>query len=274
MQEQKAFWLRKLAGPLPEPDLSFLPVRRLAGAVPPARYVLRVSGAPYQRLKQFTAAANVSDFMFLLSVQYLLLAKMSGSTDIIIGTDVVGRTQPGMEGIVGTFINVLPLRMEIAPGGTYAQLLAGVKECVLEAFENQDFGLDQIVAELNAGNNRPRNLFDVHFSYANYLSSAGEWDALQIASVAVDVRETTPHKLIVEAREGADGLEVHFVFGQALQHQDMAALLVQYYYHLLNTVTTTAAIPLEEIELEGFPDEELPEPAGGTPEAGVQLVRG
>jgi non-ribosomal peptide synthetase component F len=62
--------------------------------------------------------------MLFLSVFGLLLSKLSGRNDLVVGAPVAGRGTPELQNMCGPFINTLPLRLMPAPDmrvGAYRQ---------------------------------------------------------------------------------------------------------------------------------------------------------
>jgi acyl carrier protein len=109
MEKQKKYWANSLSGTLPRLELPTMQNRDDVGTYISSISVLAINGDLYESIKKFTSDSKVSNFMFLLSIYYILLSKVSENPDVIIGTDVLGRTQPGFKDIVGTFGNILPL---------------------------------------------------------------------------------------------------------------------------------------------------------------------
>ena len=83
--------------------------------------------------------------MVVLSLFTLLLSRLSGQEDIIVGTPVAARHHPDLENIVGMFVNTLPMRNYPHPGKNFIDYFAGVKKRALEAFENQEYPFEDIV---------------------------------------------------------------------------------------------------------------------------------
>lgn len=54
----------------------------------------------------------------------VLLAKLSGSSDVAVGVPVAGRGDPALDELVGVFVNTVVLRVQVAGDPTFAQLLA------------------------------------------------------------------------------------------------------------------------------------------------------
>ena len=96
----------------------------------------------------------------------ILLFKLSGQEDIIVGTVTAGRKQQGLENIVGMFINTLALRNYPRTGMSFIEFLREVRETTLEAFDNEDYQFEDLVDKLIKKRDAARNpLFDVLFSF-------------------------------------------------------------------------------------------------------------
>ena len=53
----------------------------------------------------------------------VLLARLSGTDDIAIGTPVAGRGEPALDDLIGMFVNTLVLRTRVERGEPFAELL-------------------------------------------------------------------------------------------------------------------------------------------------------
>ncbi|KAA2234894.1 hypothetical protein F0L68_41995, partial [Solihabitans fulvus] len=74
----------------------------------------------------------------LVAACQLLLHRWSGQDDIAVGTAVAGRDHPGLEHLVGLFVNTVVLRSRIDGGRTFAEFLDQLRETVHGAFDHQD----------------------------------------------------------------------------------------------------------------------------------------
>jgi acyl carrier protein len=249
--KQKDFWMKKLSGQLPVLNLPVMQERDMVDIHSAAIELLEIDNRLYRQIRQFVKAANVTEYMFLLSVYYLLLEKISGDSDIIIGTDVVGRIQPALMDVVGTFVNVLPLRLEIDTKQPFAAFLQTVKSGVLEAFEHQDFQIDQIAAMVQANGNSDReNIIDVHFSYANFIDSREEIATLRFEPVIMERNESTQYELKLQVSEWHDKLILQLIYSTGLYSPDIIMTLMKYYYQILKAVINNDQLLIEEVEIE------------------------
>jgi amino acid adenylation domain-containing protein len=81
---------------------------------------------------------RVTPFMVLLAGFAVLLARLSGSEDVVVGTPAAGRTRTDKQALIGMFVNTLPLRIDLTGAPTFAELLRRVRRTSLEAFGRQD----------------------------------------------------------------------------------------------------------------------------------------
>ncbi|WP_148054013.1 condensation domain-containing protein, partial [Pseudomonas brassicacearum] len=84
-------------------------------------------------------------YMTLLAGWGLLLSRLSGQDDLLIGSPVANRMRAEVEGLIGLFVNTLALRLDLDPGQSVSGLLAQVRACSLEAQGHQDLPFEQVV---------------------------------------------------------------------------------------------------------------------------------
>lgn len=231
LQLQEKFWLQQLSGQLPRIDLPTLRSRETIDIYSGHTQTMTISDETFRQLKKYTAAANASTFMFFLSAFYLMLAKLSGNNDIIIGTDALGRSLPQLRNVTGTFINVLPLRLQVE--GSFNQLLPRVKELVLAAFENQDYQYDQMCTLVSNGERR--KIVDVYFSDANLFENEVQLDDLEFVPASISTGATTTrYELELRIDERPGHVSVTFLYSTDLYDAATIGLFVQHYQNIIH----------------------------------------
>ncbi|MFJ6615919.1 amino acid adenylation domain-containing protein, partial [Streptomyces sp. NPDC091289] len=165
---QLAHWRQALAG-LPE-ELD-LPTDRPRPAVSSYRGDLldvEIPAATHARLTELARESHASLFMVVQAGLAALLAKLSGSTDIPIGTPIAGRTDEALEDLVGFFANTLVLRTEVAADEPFTALVAKVRETDLTAYAHQDVPFERLVDALNPVRSMARHpLFQTMLTFDN-----------------------------------------------------------------------------------------------------------
>src|SRR5690606_14695268 len=74
---------------------------------------VRVDRATTDGLRAVGGQVGATLFMTLLAAYYVLLHRLSGQSDVVVGLPVRNRTSEALERVMGFFVNVLPLRMTI-----------------------------------------------------------------------------------------------------------------------------------------------------------------
>lgn len=122
-----------------------------------------------QKLSKVGADDGTTLFMHFLTILNVLFFKYTGQEDVVIGTGVAGRRHSDLQGIVGMFVNLLPMRNRPRGSKSYAAFLKEVTQNCLNAFENQDIQFEDLVDSLGIQRDPSRNpLFDICMVVQNY----------------------------------------------------------------------------------------------------------
>ncbi|MCP4152902.1 MAG: non-ribosomal peptide synthetase, partial [bacterium] len=173
LRHQEEYWLNELGGDLPrlaiQTDFPRPKMQSFAGDV----LLFTIDKKKTAALRQLVNTENATLYMVMLTIINILLAKLSGQEDIVIGTPVLGRSHEDLQEVIGMFVNTLVLRNYPAGGKTFLQNLAEVRERTLQAFENQDYQFEEMVTTLGAQRDMSRHpLFDIMYAYQNYDAPA------------------------------------------------------------------------------------------------------
>ncbi|MGH7618756.1 MAG: amino acid adenylation domain-containing protein, partial [Gemmatimonadaceae bacterium] len=148
LAEQLAYWQTTLAG---SPELLDLPTdhprpteQDHGGELIP----IRLDAALTRGLEQLSARRGMTMFMTVLAGWAVVLSRLSGQTDIVIGTPTANRSRLEIEPLIGFFVNTLALRLDLAGGPTIDELLERVKGRALGAQQHQDVPFEQVVQEV------------------------------------------------------------------------------------------------------------------------------
>ena len=113
----------------------------------------------------FCAAAGITSYTFFAAAFGLLLAKLSGKEDLVIGTPVSGRLRPQELDICGPFINTLPLRLQPKRGITVLEYMQAVQEAATGLLDHQRISQEEIIAMHKLPRSFSQNpLYQVMFS--------------------------------------------------------------------------------------------------------------
>jgi glutamate racemase len=82
------------------------------------------------------------------------IAHRSGQTDVVVGSPFHGRTSPSWEPVVGMFVNLLPVRVQISADSTPSMIIAQVRDATIEAIEHGDVPYDDVVRAVRPSETR------------------------------------------------------------------------------------------------------------------------
>jgi alpha-ketoglutarate-dependent taurine dioxygenase len=206
LEAQLAYWRRQLAGapavlPLPT-DRPRPDEQTFAGRSLP----LSLRGVSLPALRRLALGNGVTPFMLLFAGFQVLLRGLTGEEDIVVGTDVANRNRGETEGLIGFFINQLPLRVSTAGNPTFRELISRVREVALGAYAHQDLPFEKMVDALKLDRQlRYSPVFQVKLFLLNTPVAALELPGLKITPLELE-KGTANLDLTVALRESGDAL--------------------------------------------------------------------
>jgi non-ribosomal peptide synthetase component F len=122
-----------------------------------------------QKLRDLAIQEDVTLFGVLLTLTVVHLYVQSGQTDFIVGTAVAGRDYPELEGQIGFYVNMLPLRCHINPAQPFNQQVRQFGQLARQALLHQDYPFDALVYEVDHKPSAGRQpFFDVVLNMQNF----------------------------------------------------------------------------------------------------------
>jgi acyl carrier protein len=175
LKRQEAYWLKEFGGEKPVLDLPADFPRPEQQSFEGSRFHFEIEPRMTDALRTVAHEQGATLYMVLLAATSIFLSKLSGQTDIVIGTPVAGRPHAELEKVIGMFVNTLALRNFPDGEKKFTGFLQEIKKQTLAAFQNQDYPFDDLVEKTAENWDKSRNpLFDVMLSYQNIIAEPGE----------------------------------------------------------------------------------------------------
>lgn len=146
--EQIEYWKSKLGGELPVLDLPHDRPRPSMASRAGAVAAFEADAPLATAVSQFARDERVTVFTVLLAAYTALLARLTGQTDLIVGSPLAGRRHPVTEDIVGYFVNPVALRTDLSGSPSFRDVVGRVEQTLIEAQDHSDVPHDRVVAEL------------------------------------------------------------------------------------------------------------------------------
>ncbi|WP_245716671.1 non-ribosomal peptide synthetase [Nocardia mikamii] len=253
--QQISYWQRQLAG-LPDvlelpTDRPRPPVANLAGA----RVDVRIAPEVHAGLVELARAHGATLFMVVHSALAVLLARLSGSDDIAIGSPVAGRGEAELDDLIGMFVNTVVFRTRVEPGESFVDLLVRQRETDLQAFAHADIPFERLVEILNPPRSTAHHpLFQVGLSFQNVARTQLELPGLSVSGLAadLDVSQFDLHVIVSDSYDEdgrAAGIGGFLTYATDLFDASTAAEFAQRLSLLLGAVVADAAVPVGDIDL-------------------------
>jgi amino acid adenylation domain-containing protein len=249
LDEQLGYWKQNLVG---APAVLDLPVaharpatQTMRGSHIRAGLSPKLSGA----LTELSRREGVTLFMTLLAAFQTLLCRYSGQEDLVIGSPIAGRNRAELEGLIGFFVNSLPLRTSLAGNPSFRELLTRVKETALGAYAHQDLPFEKIVE----GVQPPRSLsyppiFQIMFALQNQPAATLSLPGLDITSLEREF-DTAKYDLTLFMTESDDGLGCWLEYNTDLFDLSTIERLGRHFEVLLSGVVANPDSPILDLPL-------------------------
>ncbi|MEU4345781.1 amino acid adenylation domain-containing protein, partial [Nocardia sp. NPDC023852] len=240
---QLAYWRHQLEGLSGELELPLDRPRPAVATMRGANTGLAVSPEVHQALATLAREYNATLFMVVHAALAVLLARLSGDSDVAIGTPIAGRGERAIDDLVGMFVNTLTLRTAVERSASFAALVDQVRETDLTAFANADIPFERVVEVVAPGRATTQSpLFGVVLSFQNTEQPALELPGLTVAALDAGlVSAKFDLQVNVHPRHGEDGSfgELDTVFTYAVDLFDETT--VQSFGRRLERILTKVA---------------------------------
>uniref|UniRef100_UPI002DD64A40 condensation domain-containing protein n=1 Tax=Sphingomonas sp. TaxID=28214 RepID=UPI002DD64A40 len=256
------YWRDRLAHADFRPVVQALegPLRPPSPASRGGRVFSVIEAGPAGAIADFAAQRGVSLFSLLLAAVFATLHRFSLRNDIVIGVPHANRDDPETHGIIGLFVNMLPIRVRPVPGMTFESLVEATARALREGIAHGRVPFELIVRAVNPprdANSTP--IFQVTCQINGDASRPiGTLEAIRRGTIT---RGTYQYDLAFDFGVATDGLFVQLEFVAADLAEIAGQSIVDALSALLAAAVRSPDVPLERLAL-GPPAKIEARPAG------------
>ena len=210
----EAYWRSQYAT-VPEP--LELPVDRTRPAVHGSagrRVAVTFEPALLQQVRQFAAARRTTTFATFLAAFQVLVQRLTGQSDFVVGTPMAGQSLLEDQNLVAHCVSFVPLRCQVDGGTTFEAHVAALTRQAMDLNEHQEFTYLSLLRVLRLPRGSARELVAVSFTVEP--SFADPTFAGIPATLLSVPRTTSKRDLHVNAMETPDGLSVEVDYNSAI----------------------------------------------------------
>ncbi|MFT5756392.1 MAG: amino acid adenylation domain-containing protein [Alteromonadaceae bacterium] len=248
VQQQWQFWQQELSGQLPIINLG----KPLDHTTKPASGDIlldNISTAFSAQISQFSRSQGVTVFTVLLTAYQVLLHRLTGLETLLTAIPVANRNHYDTHDIVGFFVNVQLLHLEISAADTLMQLLQRCSDKTLAMQANQDIPIDSLIKCFQE-NFQGSAGYQVMF---NHLKENNE-QLQQLSGLALTEYLTLTQgvmcDLALDTTELTNGtINLQWSYDESRLTQVQVARFNQHYQAVLQQLVNQADMPIREIPL-------------------------
>jgi amino acid adenylation domain-containing protein len=221
------------------------------GAADYGEFTLTIPASTTAAARACAKRCHVTENTLVQGAWALLLSRYCGETDVIFGTTVSGRAAaiPGIESMVGLFINTLPLRLSVPPEAVVHQWLEEIaaRNSELREYEQSPLAQVQGWSEVPRG----QSLFESLIVFDNHpMDGTLEQGTSELAVERMKLQGQTNYPLTLNVLPGKE-LTVAFWYQRRRFREDVVTRIARHFETLLSAMADApqarlSALPMME----------------------------
>lgn len=169
MEDQVQFWKDVYGNGIPQSQLPTDFRREESRAFRGGTVPMTVEEELSRQLLNCASAHETTLFNVMMTVFVILLSRLGGQDEVVVGTVTAGRELRELEDMVGMFVNTLALKYECPDETPVADMIRDVRLQSQRSFANQDVQFEDLVSQLQIEAQPGKNpLFDAMLVIQNF----------------------------------------------------------------------------------------------------------
>ena len=184
--------------------------------------------------------------MTMLAAFQCLILHYSNQPDIVLGTDVAGRSDVRTEDLIGFFVNLLVLRTDLSGDPSFKECISRVREIALGAYSHQDVPFDKVVEELRPKRSRAYYpLVQVSFAQRNKPQGTSTMNGVEASMFKLGCKSVLD--MYVSFADITQGFACAWVYNSDLFDASTVAKMAGLYQTTLEKTSANPAMRLSEL---------------------------
>ncbi len=212
-----------------------------------------IDGALFESCRAFCQNHEVNLFTLIYAVWALVVHKVTGQSDAVLGFPVANRPQKEVANTIGLFMNLVALRTQFNEQKTLSEFLRDIKTSLVQAIEHQQLPFSLLVEALKAPRVADQHpLFQSMFSFHNKVTDSTTLKDIEIMPHSVE-QEISRYNTVFNVYEADDALSVKLDYSAQLYTQTTISQWQQLFLSVLRQITVAESMNLGDINMERQP---------------------
>ncbi len=216
-----------------------------------------------QAIGAFAQLRAATPFMTLMAAWAVLLTRISGQQDVVIGTVAANRDRQDVQGLIGFFANTLALRVRLQADPSLDEVMAQVRNLMLESSSYQDTPFDLVVEALKPPRSASHSPI---FQTMLYTNAGNDAEQLRLPGLTLEFlssrQEDTQHDLSLHIDEGGEQLVCSLSYSTALFDASTIERLARRFERVLRYFTEAPETRVGTLDLDPALDLPQVQPTG------------
>ncbi|CAN5159127.1 hypothetical protein BH09BAC6_BH09BAC6_07580 [soil metagenome] len=237
---EEKYWFKQLANP---PALVNLPYDKIlpgeADDIKPYA-THELDKKTTSALRELAKAYNSTLSNIVLTIYSLFINKVSGQSDFLIGVGHANRNHADLEELIGFFVNLLTIRVQLHDDSTVESVIKDVTRVCIEAYDNSNYPFDLLVEKFcNDRYSIQQPLVNILYDFKSYTEALIENESfiddnvLQVSAMP-KLRNTAKFDLTLFVVEVDDNLKYWFEYN----NQCFSEQTIDNFYRVFNELLT------------------------------------
>ena len=244
--DDEAYWAAQYSTGAPVLDLPLAGARPGTKTYRMGQEILRIDQELYAAIKMAGAKSGATLFATLLAAYEVLLHRLSGQSDFVVGIPFAGQAQLENPALVAHCVSTVPLRAALDPEATFVEHLRTVRQELVAAQDHSRATFGSVVRRLRIPRDASRTpLVAVTFNI-DRIGAPFEFEGLSIASLSTP-RSYSNFELAVNVLDSGSDLVVECDYNGDLFDRATILRWLSHYEVLLRGIVAEPAARLREL---------------------------
>ncbi|MEV0187093.1 amino acid adenylation domain-containing protein [Kitasatospora purpeofusca] len=252
VEELRAFWARELADAVPPHDL--LPAESAGpgrlGRPGGERLARPLGAGTAAALRELAADCGSTPFATFLTALGVLVAGLTGRSDVVLGAAVAHRAHPELEAVVGPLVGISPIRLRLAEGESFRSTVGRAAATTARVMDHPGFTVQEAFGA--AGIEHPRGTMGtpvvLSFQPAGLPVAVGH-DGVRMELLGEATGGGTQAPLTVFVNETVRGPELRIAYDADRFGPADAEVFADRLLRILGAAAADPDLPLSALEL-------------------------
>ena len=200
-------------------------------------------------LRRFADRHNATEYMVMLAAFAVLLSRYARQREMVIGVPVAGRSRAELERVIGLFVNMLPVRVDVEPTEPFGALLARVRGSMAGALAHAEAPFEALVERIGGGRDPSRQplvqaVLNMHNTPGRQPSEAGL--SIEVHTVRTP---TARFELSITAQRHSGAMRLEYEYNRDLFAPSTVGRMAEHLQTLLKGVIADPGQAVGEVPL-------------------------